>query len=165
MCINWTTVDFLIYFAPKLKSNGFGSGDRRGHWIGPVFPIHLLGNIILRKFETVPALWGGAPSCWYLIVRRRESGVAPTVICCATGFEEERDSLDSPFNRPSISCMLLSFHWKYRPKHWHWKDFQDSTYDTSADSRLHSHSANTYWRVVKNQIHNIVYYMDVMLQQ
>lgn len=45
------------------KSKGVRSGVRAGQLIGPLFPIHFVGNLASKCSFTISALWYGVPSC------------------------------------------------------------------------------------------------------
>lgn len=99
-------VDYLFYFPHPPVSNGLILCNIGDHWIGPYF------HLSIRKNETVPALWGGAPSCWYHIVRRRASGVASNMLC-------NRPLKKSESIKPSIDKLYVCTSID-KPKHWHW---------------------------------------------
>ena len=43
------SVNENFYIAPQEKSNGVISGERGGHGMGPLRPIHLSGNILFKN--------------------------------------------------------------------------------------------------------------------
>lgn len=66
------TVDFshrrLFFIYPQLiESSCLWSGLLGDQFIGPVLPVHWLGNLIFRACWTVQKKLVGAPSCWKII--------------------------------------------------------------------------------------------------
>lgn len=99
----WMTSAYTrpFMYPQRKKSKGVRSGLRAGHGIGPFRPIHGAAKVRDRNWRTAMVEWGGAPSCWKIIICRTSSGTSAR----RTGRSCSRNSRYFwAFNVPSKMC-------------------------------------------------------------